>query len=55
MAADHCAAFQSLRDAEARACGGIPDNERDMSPFDRREELASVERLTPLRRAICLL
>ena len=45
MAADHRAASQALRDAEARACVGISDSDRDMSPFDHREDIASVEPL----------
>jgi hypothetical protein len=39
MAADHRAAAQALRDAEGRACGGVPDIDRDTSPFDRREDI----------------
>lgn len=46
MAADHRAASQALRDAEARACVGISDADRDMSPFDHREDIASVDPLT---------
>jgi hypothetical protein len=42
MAADHRAAAQTLRDAEGRACVGVPDVDRDMSPFDHREDIASV-------------
>lgn len=46
MAADHRAASQALRDAEARACVGISDEDRDMSPFAHRDDIASVEPLT---------
>ncbi len=46
MAADHRAASQALRDAEARACGGISDEDRDESPFAHREDIISVEPLT---------
>lgn len=46
MAADHRAASQLLRDAEGRACVGIPEDDRDMSPFEHREDIASVEPLT---------
>ncbi len=46
MAADHRAASQALRDAEARACIGLADGDRDMSPFDHREDIASVGPLT---------
>src|SRR5579859_8138955 len=42
MAADHRAAGQALRDAEARACAGVPDVDRDMSPFDHREDITGV-------------
>ncbi len=43
MAADHRAASQALRDAEGKACVGIADIDRDMSPFEHREEIVSVE------------
>ncbi|MDB4992743.1 MAG: hypothetical protein JWM74_175 [Myxococcaceae bacterium] len=46
MAADHRAASQVLRDAEARACVGMSDDDRDESPFMHREDIASVEPLT---------
>jgi hypothetical protein len=42
MAADHRAAAQALRDAEGRSCAGIADSDRDMSPFDRREDVTNV-------------
>jgi hypothetical protein len=42
-AADHRAASQALRDAEARACVGLSDEDRDVSPFAHREDIASVE------------
>lgn len=45
-AADHRAASQALRDAEARACAGLPDADRDMSPFAHREEIAEVTPFT---------
>jgi hypothetical protein len=44
-AADHRAASQALRDAEARACAGLSDDDRDISPFAHREDVASVEPL----------
>ena len=44
-AAEHRAASQALRDAEARACVGIAESDRDRSPFDHRENVASVEPL----------
>jgi hypothetical protein len=42
MAADHRAGAQALRDAETRACAGVPDVDRDMSPFDHREDISGV-------------
>lgn len=45
-AADHRAGSAALRDAEARACVGIADADRDISPFARVEDIAGVE---PLR------
>ena len=42
MAADHRSAAQALRDAEAQTCVGIGDTDRDMSPFNHREDIASV-------------
>lgn len=44
-AAAHRAASQALRDAEVRACAGLADEDRDTSPFDRREDIAVVEPL----------
>ncbi len=46
MAADHRAAAQTLRSAEAQACGGLSDDDRDMSPFSHREDIMSVEPAT---------
>jgi hypothetical protein len=45
IAAEHRAASAALRDAEARACVGLADRDRDMSPFQHREDIASVEPL----------
>ena len=45
MAADHRAASEALRSAEARACAGLSDEDRDVSPFAHREDIASVEPL----------
>jgi hypothetical protein len=45
VAAEHRAASQALRDAEARACVGLADADRDMSPFMHREDIASVREL----------
>ncbi len=44
-AADHRAASAALRDAETRACAGIPPDDRDTSPFDHAEDIAGVEPL----------
>ena len=44
-AADHRAASQALRDAEARVCVGLPEADRDMSPFDHREDISGVDEL----------
>jgi hypothetical protein len=43
MAADHRAAAQALGDAETQACAGLPDEDRDMSPFYHREDIAEVK------------
>lgn len=45
-AADHRAASAALRDAEARACSGIDLDDRDISPFEHREDIVGVEPLT---------
>ena len=44
-AADHRAASTALRDVEARVCTGIDPDDRDISPFDRIEDIAGVEPL----------
>ena len=41
-AADHRAASAALREAEARACAGVAEADRDMSPFEHREDVVSV-------------
>jgi hypothetical protein len=43
MAADHRAASQALRDAESQACSGVPEDDRDNSPFSHREDITSVQ------------
>jgi hypothetical protein len=43
MAADHRAAAKTLADAETQACAGLPDADRDMSPFYHREDIAEVK------------
>jgi hypothetical protein len=42
-AADHRVAAQALRDAESRACIGVPDADRDESRFDHTADIESVE------------
>lgn len=42
MAAEHRAASQVLRDAEATACAGLSDLDRDLSPFAHREDILEV-------------
>ena len=44
-AADHRAASVALREAEGRACGGVSDADRDMSPFEHREDIVAVASL----------
>jgi hypothetical protein len=46
MAADHRAAAQSLRDAEAHSCAGLSNDDRDMSPFAHREDIRRSESLS---------
>ena len=48
-AADHRAASAALRDAETRACIGISSDNRDMSPFERTEDIESVIALNERR------
>ncbi len=45
VAAEHRAASQTLRDAEARACAGLCGEDRAMSPFAHREDISGVEPL----------
>lgn len=45
QAADHRAASGALRDAETRTCAGIAPADRDMSPFERREDIVAVNAL----------
>lgn len=44
-AAEHRAASRALRDAETRACTWVSPHDRDRSPFDHREDIASVSPL----------
>jgi hypothetical protein len=41
----HRAASESLRSAEASACSGIDEDDRDQSPFAHREDIRSVSQL----------
>jgi hypothetical protein len=45
LAAQHRATSQSLRDAEARACTGLSDEDRDVSPFAHRADIQGVSQL----------
>jgi hypothetical protein len=45
LAQKHRAASQALRDAETRACVGVPAAERDISPFLHLEDIVAVEPL----------
>ena len=49
LAAKHRAAAQALAQAEARACAGIPELDRDMSPFAHRADIESVAPLFTLK------
>jgi hypothetical protein len=45
LAAQHRAASQALRDAEASACAGLSDEDRDTSPFAHTADIRSVAQL----------
>jgi hypothetical protein len=45
LAQKHRAASTALADAETRACSGVPEEDRDMSPFHHREDIESVSPL----------
>lgn len=42
MAAEHRAASKALRDAEARACSNLSEDDRGVSPFERYSDIVSV-------------
>jgi hypothetical protein len=44
-AVQHRAASQALVAAEQRACAGVPEEDRDMSPFRHKEDISSVAKL----------
>lgn len=46
LAAKHRAASAALAQAEAQACAGISDDDRDISPFAHSEDIRSVSPLT---------
>lgn len=50
LAAQHRAASQALQEAETRACSGLTDEDRDISPFAHREDIVGVAPLTGARR-----
>lgn len=45
LAAEHRRASAALREAEARACAGLPATDRDMSPFERADAVARVDKI----------
>jgi hypothetical protein len=46
LAQKHRAASKALTSAEANACSGVPDDDRDISPFYHREDIQSISPLT---------
>ncbi len=50
LAAAHRAASQALGDAEAQACAGLPEEDRDVSPFEHDADIQSVTQLQEERR-----
>ena len=46
LAVLHRAAAEALREAEARACVGVSEYDRDVSPFSHREDIAAVAPVT---------
>jgi hypothetical protein len=46
LAAEHRAASEALRTAEASACVGVPEEDRDLSPFDHPEDIRAVSRVS---------
>lgn len=49
LANQHRAASEALKTAEASACSGVPEEDRDMSPFAHREDIRSV---SPVREEV---
>ena len=48
-AAQHRSASAALRDTEAKACVGMAEDDRDISPFERTADIASIEPVTEER------
>lgn len=48
-AVEHRAASAALRDVEARACAGMTDEDREISPFERSEDIAGMTLLAEPR------
>jgi len=46
LAAAHRAAAEALVQAETRACVGLTEDDRDVSPFEHRQDIANVTELT---------
>lgn len=46
IASEHRAASEALRQAEVRACAGISPDDRDISPFERLEDIGGVQAIT---------
>ena len=46
LAHQHRAAAATRVDADSRACSGMPDDDRDISPFYHRDDIISVSKLT---------
>jgi hypothetical protein len=51
LAEKHRAASQALKDAEGKACVGLSEEDRDMSPFHHREDIESVSPLVEEQKA----
>lgn len=51
LAQKHRAAAATLADAEARACSGLSEDDRDISPFYHREDIVSVAPYTETTKA----
>lgn len=45
MASEHRAASKALRDTEVSACAGVNETDRDISPFEHREDIVGADEL----------